>query len=526
MKDAEENKKALINEMERRRQQVVELKGDPRATEDPLLASLQCRNIIEFLPDATFVIDRKKRVIAWNKAMEEMTGVQKKDILGKDDHAYSIPFYGQRRPILIDLVIESDPSNLEDYDLIEKRGNTLCGEVFVPLLHEGAGAYLSGTASPIYDDAGNITGAIESIRDITEQKRAEKELKSSEKSLRILFDSAPDAYYLYDLQGFFVDGNRASEIISGYRREELIGKNFLELELLSPEQIPRAIATLNKSAQGFPSGPDDFTLIRKDGKRVVLEIRTIPTTIKGRMLILSIARDVTDRKRTEEALRNSERELKHLSARLLTAQEEERKKISRELHDSIGSSLNAMKIFLENTLNSPSPGGDLKETFTNLILTTQGIIKETRRIMTDLRPSVLDDFGIIRTINWFCKRFQSFYQGVSVDEHIQVKEKDIPDHLKIVIFRIIQEALTNVAKHSRATHVDISLSERDHSIELHITDNGSGFDLNTHLSREHAVCFGLTSMRERAKLSGGRFSIKTAPADGTTIHVSWPLSED
>ncbi|MDP4175881.1 MAG: PAS domain S-box protein [Bacteroidota bacterium] len=133
-------------------------------------------NIIEFLPDATFVIDKERKVIAWNRALEEMTGVKKKDILGKGNYAYAVPFYGERRPIVIDLIGSSDTQSEKLYDVIKRNGDKIYTEIFVPSLYNGKGAYVSGLASPLYDNNGNLYGAIESVRDITEKKMYEKEI--------------------------------------------------------------------------------------------------------------------------------------------------------------------------------------------------------------------------------------------------------------------------------------------------------------------------------------------------------------
>jgi diguanylate cyclase (GGDEF)-like protein/PAS domain S-box-containing protein/putative nucleotidyltransferase with HDIG domain len=139
-------------------------------------------------------------------------------------------------------------------------------------------------------------------RDITERKRAEEELASSEERLKVLFESAPDAYYLNDLEGNFVDGNKAAEELIGYKKEKLIGKSFLELKLLSPEQLRKAAAILAKNVQGLPTGPDELALTRKGGNEVPVEIRTFPVKIKDQTLVLGIARDITERKKAEEAL--------------------------------------------------------------------------------------------------------------------------------------------------------------------------------------------------------------------------------
>ncbi|MHC1726244.1 MAG: PAS domain S-box protein [Syntrophobacteraceae bacterium] len=154
-----------------------------RAREAMEAARRQLTDIIEFLPDATFVIDREGKVIAWNRAIEIMTGVPKEKMLGRGDYAYSIPFYGKRRPILIDLVMESNEDHVDLYALSERQGKLLFGEMLVPETYGGKGAYLWGTASPLYDMNGTLIGAVEAIRDITERKQLESALLNREAEL-------------------------------------------------------------------------------------------------------------------------------------------------------------------------------------------------------------------------------------------------------------------------------------------------------------------------------------------------------
>ena len=147
------------------------------------------------------------------------------------------------------------------------------------------------------------------VQDITERKRAEEKIKDSEERLKILFDYAPDAYYISDLKGNFIDGNKAAERVIGYKREELIGKSFLKLKLLSLADIPKAAKLLVKNLRGLPTGPDEFILNRKDNSKVIVEISTYPVKIKGRTLALSIARDTTERKKAEQNIKSAKDEL-------------------------------------------------------------------------------------------------------------------------------------------------------------------------------------------------------------------------
>jgi PAS domain S-box-containing protein/putative nucleotidyltransferase with HDIG domain len=146
------------------------------------------------------------------------------------------------------------------------------------------------------------------VQDITERKKAEEELRDSEERLKILFDYAPDAYYINDSRGRFIDGNKAAERVIGYKREELIGKSFLKLKLLSISDIPKAAKLLAKNVMGLPTGPDELVLNRKDNSKVIVEIFTYPVKIKGRTLTLGIARDITERKKVEEVLHKSQQE--------------------------------------------------------------------------------------------------------------------------------------------------------------------------------------------------------------------------
>jgi signal transduction histidine kinase len=228
---------------------------------------------------------------------------------------------------------------------------------------------------------------------------------------------------------------------------------------------------------------------------------------------------------SREALTKSEEELRILSSQLLTAQELERGRIARELHDGIGQSLSAVKFRVEDAVGqiakgSPDSGA---HSLNSLIPTIQSTVEEVRRITMALRPSTLDDLGILATIAWFCREFQETYANVRIQKEIDIAETDIPESLKTVIYRVLQEALNNVAKHSGAGSVTIFLAKRADTIELTIEDNGRGFDLKEALDIDGSERgFGLGSMKERIELSGGSFSLESVRREGTTVRASWP----
>jgi signal transduction histidine kinase len=248
-----------------------------------------------------------------------------------------------------------------------------------------------------------------------------------------------------------------------------------------------------------------------------LEKRVRERTTELRDAVTVLEAEIARRKTLEAQLRQSEEQVRFFASQCLTAQETERKRVAGELHDSIAASLGAMKFRIEKVLEemkerrgNPGPLQDLGSQVTD-------IINEVRRIMADLRPSVLDDLGIIAAINWFCREYEKTYSHVSVEKEIGISEEEVPDSLKTPIFRISQEAMNNISKYSKASLVNLSLRKEDAKIQLTIQDNGQGFDSETVRKG-----LGLSTMRERAQLSGGSFDLESAIGKGTIIRVSWP----
>ncbi len=181
-------------------------------------------DIIDFFPDATFVIDKEGLVIAWNRAMEVLTGLKAEEILGKGDHEYALPFYGIRRPLLIDLVLKRSNEDVSAYYSWQREGETLVAEIYIPSFKPG-GIYLWGKASPIYDTEGNLVGAIESIRDITKRKTAEIALHENLRFLQHLINAIPSPIFYKDIDGIYRGCNSAFEKYLGKRQDEIIGKS-------------------------------------------------------------------------------------------------------------------------------------------------------------------------------------------------------------------------------------------------------------------------------------------------------------
>ena len=228
--------------------------------------------------------------------------------------------------------------------------------------------------------------------------------------------------------------------------------------------------------------------------------------------------------RTRDLARVNE-ELRRLSSMLMTAQEDERKRIASDIHDSIGSCLAAAKYEVESALQQIRKTPEaVTESLDSIVLRIQEAVNECRRMQMDLRPSMIDDLGLFPTISWFCRTFEQTYPGIRIEQKIDIAEGDILEPLKIVIYRVTQEAMNNIAKHSKADLVRFSLRKRDDVMELVFQDNGRGFSLEKINSQRATMKgLGLMSMRERIELSGGSFNIESGEGKGTIISASWPF---
>jgi len=233
------------------------------------------------------------------------------------------------------------------------------------------------------------------------------------------------------------------------------------------------------------------------------------------------------RKQSEDAMHESKKQLRYLSTRLLTIQEQEKDRLAKELHDKVGQTFAAIKLGLETALKVPrtealeASMGSLE----SLLPTVQQSIEEVRKMYTELRPTILDDFGAIVAIGWLCREIDETYSSMDVEKRFEVDEADIPPNLKIIIFRVVQEGLKNIARHSQAGLVSIYLSKADEKLNLSIEDDGLGFDLKRTLSPNNFSCgVGLASIKELTELSGGSFTVNSVPGGGTTIRASWSLA--
>ncbi len=232
-----------------------------------------------------------------------------------------------------------------------------------------------------------------------------------------------------------------------------------------------------------------------------------------------------EHRHSEEELGKTRDQLREVSFKLLLAEETERKRIAQEIHDGITQHWATVKLRVERILHQLSK--EIATPLKDILPIIQVGLEETRRIQMNLRPALLDDLGILATLNWFCREFQKAHPAIRVETKIDAQEDDISNPVKTVIYRVLQEALNNISKHSKTTLVNLTLQKKGGTIEFIIQDHGQGFELNAVLShKNYEKGLGLSGMKERTHLSGGSFEIESTQGIGTTIRASWPLPEN
>lgn len=238
--------------------------------------------------------------------------------------------------------------------------------------------------------------------------------------------------------------------------------------------------------------------------------------------------EVVRREAAEMALRMSSNELALLSEQLMNAQENERKRIARELHDTVGQALSAVKYGLERAeaLARPEDMNDSRPALVRAVVAVQSTIDEIRSIAMNLRPSMLDDLGAASAVTWFCREFIESYPFIELAARINLEDGDIPQRLSTAVFRSVQELLNNVARHAQAQRVRVTLEGQDNLLVLEVSDDGIGFDpYDTVVSLRHG--HGIRNVRERAEMTGGRFTVAPPPTGGGTLaRIEWTLGVD
>jgi PAS domain S-box-containing protein len=472
-------------------------------------------DLIRSTPMARLTVTRKGLIRSANRAAAELLRVRADRLRGRPVSAFihmedHLVYFN----MIKEIIYQEGTGKKSSRELRLMRVETVPFQAFVEV-------------SAAYNGGGRFTGWDLSFLDITWIKRAESALRRDKNRYLNLLDSSGEALITVDPEtGFILDTNAHAWLMYGYSRQEMLG--FTRRHLSANSGCETQV-----SHPGLPATRLAYHK-RKNGRVFPVEITETFRFLNGKKVVLLTVCDISRLSRYEKALNTayaeletSEAQLKRTSARLLNIQEAERKKIARELHDSVGQVLAALKFNIENAISSAPHEGPEKvfEMLEGLVPVVQGAINEARAIYTGLRPSLLDDFGIVTTLHWFCREARKNYTIPEIECSAEIVEEDIPEEIKITIFRIVQEAMNNIAKHSKAGRAGFYINGCDDAIELAIEDDGVGFDTGTVLPSIDSGHFGmgLASMRERAELSGAQFAIESSQGKGTRITVRWKL---
>jgi PAS domain S-box-containing protein len=392
---------------------------------------------------------------------------------------------------------------------------------------DGAYRWFLVRSVPLLDANGKVVKWYGTSAEIEDRKSAEAAVRENEQLLKFVLETLPISVVVVDQAGDILLVNAATRrlwageiIVSGAERRAFVrGFWHNSGKQLSPGEWASAAAV----SEGREVVNELIDIEAFDGRRKTIENSAAPIRNSDGVIIGAVVvnHDVTDRVRAEEAQRESSRELQQLSRRLLAVQEEERRHLSRELHDEFGQILAAISLHLEaaKSLAGEAARPDLAES-ARLVRRAGARV---RSLALDLRPTMLETAGLNATLRWLAEEHQ---QRTGVPTRVAGQLSDVSGDLAIAVFRVVQEALTNAARHARAQHVWIEVSETEQAVEIAIRDDGVGFDVKrTQEESGDGSHLGLLGMRERVQILGGRLEVESRPQQGTRIRVSLPLPQ-
>lgn len=375
---------------------------------------------------------------------------------------------------------------------------------------------------PAYGGDDSLAAAM--VRMKENLQRVMAQLDHERTQLRTLVSALPDLVWLKDPAGVYLTCNPRMERLFGAGEADIIGKTDYDF-------VPQELADLfreNDSAAiraGGPSTNEEPVTFADDGHQELLEtIKTPMYDQAGNLVgVLGVGRDITERKRHEQEIAAANKRLHALSVQVLSAQEDERRNLARELHDEVGQSLTALKLTLQ-AVEQRTEAAAIAVRLCNAIAIADDTLNRVRRMSLDLRPPQLDELGLAAALRWNLER-QAQASGLGIAVDIGELPPQLPDVLATTCYRVVQEAVTNVLRHARAHQVEVALHHADGQMVLRVRDDGRGFDVAAARERAtHGAGFGLSGMQERVALAGGTLSIESAPGSGSEVRASFALT--
>jgi PAS domain S-box-containing protein len=460
---------------------------------------LRLATIVESSSDAIIGLGIRGIITDWNQGAERLYGYSAGEARGRPISLLILPEHSHKYSEIMDKLTSGE--TVKDYETVCQVKDGACREV-------------SLTASPIRDFGGQVVGASVIAHDVSERKRQEAALRESEERFRLVADTAPVLIWMAGTDKLYTFFNKGWLDFTGRSMEQELGEGWATG--VHPNDLERCLGIYTGAFEARVDFEMEYRLRRHDGVYRWIVDYGVPRFESSGVFCgyIGSAIDITDRRSVEESLQE-------LSGRLINAQEEERTRIARELHDDLSQRMALLQIGLEQfEQDRPELSRRAREQLHEIAQTASDVSSDLHNLSHQLHPSKLDTLGLAVALKSFCIEFSKQH-----DLRIQFADRDvpagIPKDVTLCLFRIVQEALRNVVKHSAAKEVKVEITGREDRIDLCVSDTGVGFDPN---SAWQNTGMGLISMRERARLVGGYLSVESEMSLGTRIRVQVPLA--
>ena len=479
------------------------------------LAEKRFEAVIESAPDAMFVLDQTGKILLINAMAERLFGYQRDELMGRNIAASLLPGrYRERQRRYFLEFLQNPTINQSSFGVdlyaIRKDGNEFPMEVDLSRLDTTDGFWVAIN-----------------VRDISQRKQAEAALRESEQTYRALFENAGDAIFLTDLNGRILQVNQKAVELLGFTKLELQVLSILDLTI--PDEFENVRQNMEKLIMGRRLMPYIRHFLKKSGDILPTENNTVLVRdVEGKpKFFQNITRDISERIKAEQAqaqlveeIRLSNEQMRDLALRLQEVQELERQELAAVLHDRVGQNLTGLNLNLKILQNQLQNGNnaEMQKRLDDSLTLVEETTHKIRDVMADLNPPVLDQYGFMAAIKWYCGDFTNrtgIATHVSGDKDIQRLESGV-EH---ILFRLVQESMMNVAKHAQAKRVTITISSNKEAVSVTVKDNGIGFDplaVKIPTSEPH---WGLLSMQRKAASIGAVLTIDSMPGMGTKVCV-------
>jgi len=491
---------------------LLDITDSKKASEALIDAELLYHDLYNNTPTMFMSVEHKtNKVIECNETLLKKTGFNRDEVIGQQIFMRYHPDSLEKAKSKLEIFNKTGEISNSEIDLLTKLGGK------IPVL-------INATA--VRDENGKIMYSRKVLQDISGLRQVQEELSQSEERYRAVAETAIDSIITIDDIGIIVGWNQGATHTFGYGEHEIFGNS---ISMIIPDNYS------NGHSEGFKGIKEGkgLNLIgktiemagkRKNGEIFPIELSLAKWQTANDHFFTGIIRDITKRKLVENALQNSQEQLKKFAAHLQSIREEERISLAREIHDELGQILSAIKIdiglFMQKiTRNNVLPTSELLlDEIDNIYKLVDKTIITARKIMSELRPEVLDTIGFVEAVKSFSMEFQQRYHINCTFESDFSKLKINPQQ-SIALFRICQESLSNVARHAEATEVTIKLQKADNKLIIKIIDNGKGIDDQ---QKARTDSYGIIGMRERVFLLEGELCLISHPGEGTTVKIEIP----